>query len=54
MTNQGDSSYIAEIQIGNPPQKVNALFDTGSFCLYCALLAIIDKQIHKNIIIQLL
>jgi hypothetical protein len=30
MTNQGDSSYIAEIQIGNPPQKVNALFDTGS------------------------
>ena len=30
MTNDHDMSYLAEFSIGNPPQKMRALFDTGS------------------------
>lgn len=30
MENQRDSMYVASVFVGNPPQKVRALFDTGS------------------------
>lgn len=30
MESIGDASWVAEICIGNPPQKIKALFDTGS------------------------
>ena len=29
-TNLGDTAYISEFYVGNPPQKVRGLFDTGS------------------------
>lgn len=28
--NHGDSLYTSDIYLGNPPQKLRALFDTGS------------------------
>ena len=28
--NLDDNAYVAEIYVGNPPQKIRALFDTGS------------------------
>jgi hypothetical protein len=34
MHNWGDSQYISEICIGNPPQKIRAEFDTGSSNLW--------------------
>ena len=30
LVNSGDMAYMAEIMVGNPPQKVRGLFDTGS------------------------
>jgi len=30
LKNFANTNYIGEIQIGNPPQKIRALFDTGS------------------------
>ena len=30
MTNINDILYTADIWVGNPPQKLRALFDTGS------------------------
>ena len=30
MQNDHDAGYFAEIAVGNPPQRMNALFDTGS------------------------
>lgn len=30
MFNDHDMAYMADISIGNPPQKIRALFDTGS------------------------
>jgi hypothetical protein len=30
MDNQMNYSYVAELYLGNPPQKIKALFDTGS------------------------
>lgn len=30
MENDHDMSYMADLYIGNPPQKVRGLFDTGS------------------------
>lgn len=30
LTNSHDDAYIGEIHVGNPPQKLRALFDTGS------------------------
>jgi hypothetical protein len=30
MVNDKDMAYMADIYIGNPPQKVRGLFDTGS------------------------
>jgi hypothetical protein len=29
-TNLEDNAYISEVFVGNPPQKIRALFDTGS------------------------
>lgn len=29
-TNLEDNAYISEMYVGNPPQKIRALFDTGS------------------------
>ena len=28
--NQGDALYTSDVYLGNPPQKLRALFDTGS------------------------
>jgi hypothetical protein len=28
--NLEDNAYVADIYVGNPPQKLRALFDTGS------------------------
>ena len=30
MVNLQDNAYVAEIHVGTPPQKIRALFDTGS------------------------
>ena len=30
MENDHDMSYMADLYVGNPPQKVRGLFDTGS------------------------
>ena len=30
LKNEQDMAYMAEIAVGNPPQKIIALFDTGS------------------------
>jgi len=30
MINLQDNAYVAEVSVGTPPQKVRALFDTGS------------------------
>lgn len=30
LTNSNNLTYIGEVMIGNPPQKVKAIFDTGS------------------------
>jgi hypothetical protein len=30
MINLQDNAYIAELSVGTPPQKIRALFDTGS------------------------
>jgi len=30
MKNNADQSYVADIYVGNPPQKLRAVFDTGS------------------------
>lgn len=30
MINLQDNAYVAELMVGTPPQKVRALFDTGS------------------------
>ena len=30
MMNENDSIYLADIYVGNPPQKLRAVFDTGS------------------------
>jgi len=29
-SNLDDNAYVSEIYVGNPPQKIRALFDTGS------------------------
>jgi len=29
-TNLEDNAYVSDMYVGNPPQKVRALFDTGS------------------------
>jgi pepsin A len=28
--NLNDNAYVADVYVGNPPQKIRALFDTGS------------------------
>lgn len=30
MRNLSDNAYVTEMSVGTPPQKVRALFDTGS------------------------
>ena len=44
MNNHMDFSYVADIYVGNnPPQKIRALFDTGSANTW-----ILNKKVHAH------
>lgn len=41
MFNSDDMAYMADIYVGSPPQKIRALFDTGSANTW-----ILNKKAH--------
>ncbi|KAK2605895.1 hypothetical protein QQS21_003735 [Conoideocrella luteorostrata] len=53
LDNRSDVAYYAQLNIGNPPQKVFAQLDTGSFELWvnpdCGRLALSDRQFCQAI-----
>lgn len=53
LENRSDVAYYAQLNIGNPPQKVFAQLDTGSFELWvnpdCQKLSLADKQFCQAI-----
>lgn len=47
-TNHGDSTYSSDIWVGNPPQKLRALFDTGSANTWILSSRINNKEALQN------
>jgi len=43
MSNKGNMSYMSTVYIGTPPQKIRALFDTGSSNLW-----VVNKRAVKK------